>query len=128
MYCKWRYVWKYSYTDNSINSSKVYCKWHWQFNTFRSCCVLIVAKCIVNLVLFYFSYSISPGINSSKVYCKFTIRWNKNRRKIRINSSKVYCKSMLLPGEYNALAGINSSKVYCKLPFLTAEVVDYLKY
>ena len=45
-----------------------------------------------------------------------------------INSSKVYCKSMLLPGEYNALAGINSSKVYCKLPFLTAEVVDYLKY
>ena len=35
---------------------------------------------------------------------------------------------MLLPGEYNALAGINSSKVYCKLPFLTAEVVDYLKY
>ena len=68
--------------------------------------VLIVAKCIVNYDVFCTILKICSGINSSKVYCK----------------------SMLLPGEYNALAGINSSKVYCKLPFLTAEVVDYLKY
>ena len=56
--------------NNCINSSKVYCKLVFMDCDFDSKIVLIVAKCIVNLLNFAIIPSISRGINSSKVYCK----------------------------------------------------------
>ena len=56
--------------SNCINSSKVYCKSVIRFLSQIQTCVLIVAKCIVNLRVKIKEGLIILGINSSKVYCK----------------------------------------------------------
>ena len=79
----------------SINSSKVYCKYFFEFEQLDFFFVLIVAKCIVNYEL---TISIPPRVKG-------------------INSSKVYCKSKRSNFFYFIVSSINSSKVYCKYSF-----------
>ena len=55
--------------------------------------VLIVAKCIVNLLNILRARHPDWSINSSKVYCKFILRVLYCPFFDSINSSKVYCKS-----------------------------------
>ena len=70
MYCKY-YRYKYKDTcENSINSSKVYCKYLYCLYQILQYIVLIVAKCIVNMYHVITGRIEAYSINSSKVYCK----------------------------------------------------------
>ena len=98
----------------SINSSKVYCKFFQNKEWLFPHKVLIVAKCIVNFL--YLSFFISEDtvlivakciVNQDK---KFKERW----RGYGINSSKVYCKFSWHLWFFPSVLRINSSKVYCK--------------
>ena len=75
--------------------------------------VLIVAKCIVNFVA-RTTEILDKSINSSKVYCKYIFQFNNIPAEECINSSKVYCKFFRSFFRRRKTFCINSSKVYCK--------------